>query len=48
MVMVVEVDEDARVEEFEGIEVTMRVGAVVGVGSVWGQETSKLMKPQKE
>ena len=36
MVMVVEVDEDARVEEFEGIEVTVRVGAVVGVGTVWG------------
>ena len=36
MVMVVEVAEDARVEEFEGIEVTVRVGAVVGVGTVWG------------
>ena len=36
MVMVVEVDKDARVEEFEGIEVTVRVGAVVGVGTVWG------------
>ena len=34
MVMVVEVDEDARVEEFEGIEVTVRVGAVVDVGTV--------------
>ena len=34
--MVVEVDKDARVEEFEGIEVTVRVGAVVGVGTVWG------------
>ena len=36
MVMVVEVDEDARVEEFEGIGVPGRVGAVVGVGTVWG------------
>ena len=34
MVMVVEVDEDARVEEFEGSEVTVRVGAVVDVGTV--------------
>ena len=33
-VVVVEVDEDARVEEFEGSEATGRVGAVAGVGTV--------------
>ena len=34
VVVVVEVDEDARVEEFEGSEATGRVGAVADGGAV--------------